>query len=122
MAARREGGFLLSEQKVASVSGGRVSEGERAGRGQRQGRSTGCVGLDPAGRTLASVGSLFLALSRRHVADTLWLLSGEYQWEVRQGRWVESEAAAHRAVPMRRLDYMRPFPLPKRTFSGKGET
>lgn len=78
MAARREGGFLLSEQKVASVSGGRVSEEERAGRGQRQGRSTGCVGLDPAGRTLGSVGSLLLALSRScelHALAAEWRIS-----------------------------------------------
>ena len=100
--------------------GGRVSEEERARRGQRQGRSTGCVGLDPAGRTSGSVGSLWLALSgscELRALATEWRMSMGNE----TGHWGEPEAAVHRAVPVRQLEYMRPFPLPKRTFSGKGE-
>ena len=100
--------------------GGKVSEEERAGRGQRQGRSTGCVGLDLAGRTLGSVGSLWLALS-----GSCELRALATEWRMSMGNETgplgKSEAAVHRAVPVRQLEYMRPFPLPKRTFSGKGE-
>ena len=63
--------------------GEQVSEEQRAGRDQRQGRSTGRVGLDPVGRTLGSGGSLWLVLSGR---CELRALASEWRMSMRNER------------------------------------
>lgn len=76
---------LLAESAESGqcIWGSKVSEEQRAGRDQRQGRSAGRVGLDPVGRTLGSGGSLWLALSG---SCELRALATEWRMSVRNER------------------------------------